>query len=362
MATAAPSVRLAVPPVQQEGGVLPWLRTHRPDVVMACLLAFAGPLTFFAGALSVMRLPSATNVAWLALWWSLYGASLWCLLLVAGFGVERVERGFGRFVRGAIGLLAAGSAAALTNALTAGRAAILIEQGLVHSAETMHLHSFTYSLVMALIFLAHLHHSREHAMAAARLVAAQTSQREVQHRLARARLQEMQARIDPRLLFEMLGTVRRLYERDAERAEPFLDELIVFLRAALPRRRSVAPSLLREVELARAFASLRSLADAGGQGMTVDVSPDALHARFPPGVLLPLLHAAESSAAPCRLTATRRAGGLRLVLALAAAPSAPAVQHVRSLLTDLHGTAASVEVDRSAGTSLIIVEVPYELA
>ena len=51
---------------------------------MAGLLAFAGPLTFFTGALSVMRAPAALDLARLGLWWSLYGVSLWCLLLITG--------------------------------------------------------------------------------------------------------------------------------------------------------------------------------------------------------------------------------------------------------------------------------------
>ena len=330
---------------------------------MAGLLAFAGPLIFFTGALSVMREPSAANIARLGLWWMLYGVSLWCLLLVTGYGCERLARRFGRYIRIGIWLLAACAAAAFTSLLTAGRETILIEQGLVHSARTMHLNGFTVSLIMALLYFAHLRRSREHEQAAARLAAAQGAQRHARRRVAQARLQEVQARIDPQLLFEMLDTVRRLYERDAARAERFLDELINFLRAALPRLRAASSSLLHEVELARTFMRLHALAGAAGLDMTIDVAPDALHARFPAGVLLPLLATAvASSAGGCRLAATRSGDGCRLVLTLEAAPSGASVARVQTLLTELYGTAGKLTIESAACPINVIVEVPYELA
>jgi len=330
---------------------------------MAGLLAFAAPLTFFTGALSVMRTPTASAVARLGLWWTLYGVSLWCLLLVTGHGCERLARPFGRRIRGGMWLLAACLAAALANLLTAGRATILIEQGLVQNAQTMQLHGFTVSFIMALLYFAHLRRSREHEEAAARLAAAQTAQRDARRRIAQARLQEVQARIDPRLLFEMLDTVRRLYLCDAARAERFLDELIAFLRAALPRLRTASSSLAREVELARAFVRLRALASASGLGMIIDVAPEAVHARFPPGVLLPLLDTAgRCSGGSCRLTATRPGDFCRLILTLDAAPSDASIERVQSLLRELYGTSGKLKTGSTTGAVTVIVEVPYELA
>jgi hypothetical protein len=344
-------------------GFAQWLRAHRGAVAVAGLLAFAGPLTFFIGAWSVMRQPEAPNILRLALWWALYGLALWCLLLIAGHGCERLARPRGRTMGGVIRLLGACAAAALANALTAGRAATLIDQGLVHSPTTMQLHGFVFSLTMALLYFAHLRRSREHELATARLAAAQAGQRDSRRRLVQARLQELQARVDPQLLFEMLDMARRLYETDATRAERFLDELIEFLRAALPRLRSASSSLLREVELARAFVRLHALAGAGGLDMTIDVAADVLHARFPPGTLLPLLDAAaRRGAGPCRLSATRCGDACHLRLTLAAPPSEAAVARVRSLLLELHGAAARLQIEVLPDTVEVIVEVPHELA
>lgn len=363
MLAAAPPMPLDLQMAKQASGFPHWLRTHRGAVAMAGLLAFAGPVTFFTGTLSVMRAPTVVDLARLGLWWMLYGVSLWCLLLIAGYGCERLARRFGRTIRGGIWLLAACAAAAFANILTAGRATILIEQGVIHSARTGHLYAFTFSLIMALLYFAHLRRSRVHEQAAARLAAAQTAQRHARRRIVQARLQEMQARIDPQLLFEMLDTVRRLYERDAARAESFLDELIIFLRAALPRLRTASSSLLREIELARAFVRLHALAGAAGLGMTIDVAPDTMHARFPPGVLLPLLDTTVGrSAGACQLTATRSSDGCRLVLTLDAAPSNGSVARVQSLLVELFGTAGNLEIESTPGAINVIVKVPYELA
>jgi len=345
------------------GAFVDWLRARRGAVAMAGLLASAAPITFFTGAVSVMPAPTVIEVAHLGMWWTMYGVALWCFLLVAGYGCERLARPFGRYIRSAMWLVAACLAAALPNVLTAGRVTILIEQGLVQNAQTMQLHGFTVSLVMALLYFAHLRRSREQEEAAARLAAAQTAQRHTRRRIAEARLQEVQARIDPQLLFSLLDTVRELYERDAARAERFLDELVLFLRAALPRLRTASSSLLREVELSRAFVGLRALAGADGLGIRIDIAPDARHARFPTGVLLPLLDTAvRISAGRWHLSATRSNEVCRLTLRLDSMPSKLSVARVRALLTEIYGTSGKLEMENSAGAVKIMIEVPFEFA
>lgn len=363
MLTTTPPMPLGVHLTKQARGFTHWLQTHRGAVVMAGLLAFAGPLTFFTGAFSVMRAPAAVDLMRFGLWLMLYGVLLWSLMLVAGYGCERVARHFGRTARSVVAFMAACLAAAPAGILTAGRITILIEQGVVHSAGTAHLYAFIFSLIIALLYFAHLRRSREHEQAAARLAAAQMAQRDTRRRIVESRLQEMQARIDPQLLFEMLDTVRRLYERDVAQGERFLDELIAFLRAALPRLRTASSSLTREVELARAYVKLNALADVGGVAMTITVAPDAMHARFPPGVLLPLLDTAVGcDAYPLRLTATRAGDDCRMVLTLGAAPSKASLSRVNSLLLELYGAAGTLEIESAPGAINVIVKVPYEHA
>jgi hypothetical protein len=58
-----------------------------------------------------------------------------------------------------------------------------------------------------------------------------------QHALLESRLQVLQAKIDPALLFDGLADVHRLYRLDPTAAVARLDDLIVYLRAALARTR-----------------------------------------------------------------------------------------------------------------------------
>jgi hypothetical protein len=344
-------------------GLRGWSAAHPGSVTMAGLLAIAAPLKFFIGALSVMQQPALDTVIQLALWWLLYAAVFWVALLVAGHVGERRAAGSGRTVRSALWLALAGGCAAAANLSTAGRARILMEQGVVQGVLPMHLYGFTLAFTLALLYFAHLGRSRRHEGAAARLTAAQRAQREARRRKVQIDLQAVQARIDPALLFGMLEAVRLAYADDPPRAERLLEELIAFLRASLPHLRSHASSVPREAELARAYAQLLSLAQAAGWGMTLDVSQAARHARFPPGALLPLVDdALRTRGGDCTLQASCAGGVCRVILGLPARPSDAAVARVQALLHEIDGAAAGVAVVPAGGGATVMLSVPHEIA
>ena len=70
------------------------------------------------------------------------------------------------------------------------------------------------------------------------LRAAELGRATSEQRLAGARLQHLEARVDPDHLYATLSRVERLYEHDAEAADRLLDELIAFLRAAIADSRT----------------------------------------------------------------------------------------------------------------------------
>jgi sensor histidine kinase YesM len=72
-----------------------------------------------------------------------------------------------------------------------------------------------------------------------------------------SRLQALQARVEPEFLFRTLSHVRDLYDRDVvlgspARASKMLDDLIAYLRAAMPHVRDTSSTVAQEVELPRA--------------------------------------------------------------------------------------------------------------
>jgi len=335
-----------------------WLRAHRGAVAMAAMLSFAAPAMFFSGAASVMREPTPSNLVVLGAWFSLFGLTLWGSLLGVGFALQRAAAAR-RHPRAAavIGACAAAAVAEMSN----GRGQILVEQGVVQSIGRMHVYAFFVATIMALLFIAHLSRSRAQEAAAARLRAAQAAQHAARLRLCCTRLQAVQARVDPQLLFDMLERVRRAYERDAARAERLLDELVRFLRAALPRLRSASTTVIGEAQLARAYAQLRALADDVDVDATIRVADDVAGARFPPGVLLPLLDdALRRQAGACAIVADRAERVCRVVITLPSPARDTTLTRVRVLLADLYGTAARVAIAPERGATRAIVEIPYE--
>jgi hypothetical protein len=340
-----------------------WRRKHRGAVLMAGLLAFAGPLKFFSGYLGVVQDRGAPDVVQASLWWLLYGVVLWAALLAAGDLGTRLAAGRGRAAAGALWLVLACCCAAAPNLLTAGRGRLLVEQGVVQGLLPMQAYGFTLSLGMAVLYFAHLARSRQHEAAAARLAAAQAAQREARRRMVQLDLQAVQARIDPVLLFGMLDAVRLAYTSDPVRAERLLEELIAFLRASLPGLRADGSSVPREAELARAYAQLLSLAQGAGWHMSVDICKAAIHARFPPGALLPLVDdALRSHGGDCTLQARCADGRCEVVLRLPAAPSPATLARMQALLHETDGAAAGLAVEMASTGATVTVWVPHGAA
>jgi len=120
---------------------------------------------------------------------------------------------------------------------------------------------------------------------------------------------------------------------------------------------------LREAQLARAYAQLRVLAGASDLDVRLDIAEGVAGARFPPGVLLPLIdQALWVSAGSCQLVAARSAGDCTLLVTLPAQPLDAVVTRVRLLLADVYGAAAQLSVDHAKGVVNATIKVPYELA
>jgi len=81
-----------------------------------------------------------------------------------------------------------------------------------------------------------------------------------------SRLQVMQARVEPQFLFNTLAQVERLYDTDTKLADVMLNDLIVYLRAALPllrETRRVSLFLQQAAAGGRAYAWVGALHDPG---------------------------------------------------------------------------------------------------
>ncbi len=183
-----------------------------------------------------------------------------------------------------------------------------------------------------------------------------------------SQLQAMQARVEPRFLFNTLAQVEQLYRDDPPLAARMLDELIAYLRAAMPRMRDTASTVGQEVDLVRAYLGIVRMRLGERLDFRLDLPADAHHARMPPMMLLPLVdhavvHGLERGAAEGRLDLRVEVGGgrLRLLLRDTGAgflpdPARDALPELQDRLRALYGNDAALRLapDADRGTRAVL--------
>jgi sensor histidine kinase YesM len=185
------------------------------------------------------------------------------------------------------------------------------------------------------------------------------------------RLRRLQARLDPRVLFDTLDEIGRLYRSQPAAAEDLLDRLIDYLRSALPQLRQRESTVQREVDLALAYAQI--LRGLGGATLAIEahVERDAARARFPPMVVQPICDALgrqallASNEARLTIHATRDDDYLRVVMTGAPVTSLPDARRIdatRRTLLAMFAPQARLEATLAGDAATVSAEVPYVTA
>jgi hypothetical protein len=190
-----------------------------------------------------------------------------------------------------------------------------------------------------------------------------------------SRLQAMQARVEPQFLFNTLAQVEHLYERDPALAERMLDDLIAYLRAAMPLMRSTSSTIAQEIELARTYLGIVSIRLGNRLAFHIDVQPTPGDVRMPPMMLLPLIDHAityglEQSATTgsIRIATEVGSGRLRLSITDSGAGFVPesgtaGIASIRERLAALYGGDARLDLRRlGAGATEAVMDIPCEIA
>lgn len=106
--------------------------------------------------------------------------------------------------------------------------------------------------------------------------------------MAEARLQVLQAQIEPHFLFNTLANVRRLYDKERAAGAQMLENLMRYLQVALPRMREDESTLGRDAALVDAFLRIQQIRMGRRLKFSIDL-PDQLRAHaIPPMMLLTL--------------------------------------------------------------------------
>jgi signal transduction histidine kinase len=107
-------------------------------------------------------------------------------------------------------------------------------------------------------------------------------------RMDEARLQMLQAQIEPHFLFNTLANVRRLYQTEPAAAESMLDNLMRYLTVALPQMRGADSTLGREAALTESYLNIQRIRMGRRLAFDIDIPESLREAPVPPMMLLTL--------------------------------------------------------------------------
>jgi len=103
-----------------------------------------------------------------------------------------------------------------------------------------------------------------------------------------ARLQALQAQVEPHFLYNTLASVQALTEVDPQRANTLTGHLIMYLRNALPKMRQSESTVQQEIELVSAYLNILKMRMGDRLAFEIDVPPELANVPFPP-LMLPTL-------------------------------------------------------------------------
>jgi signal transduction histidine kinase len=240
--------------------------------------------------------------------------------------------------------------------------------------------SFVTLLVLALFATKALVGGKKRAEAQTQTANAAVERESMQRQLSEARMQMMQAQVEPHFLFNTLASVEHLIQVDPPRASAMQRSLIQYLRAVLPQMRdnAVVTNLGREVDMVKAYLNLLKMRME--ERLTVDLQvPDALRsAAFPPMMLQSMVENAIKHGLECKpeggtLKIVAEVAGNKLRVSVTddgagfgAVPSdgtGLGLPTIRERLKLLHGDAGQLHIAANSPSGVIAtVEVPYQLS
>ena len=211
---------------------------------------------------------------------------------------------------------------------------------------------------------AHRARTRMHAVQIQRILAERGS--------IESELQAMQARIEPRFLFNTLAQVKRLYAEDPATGEQLLDALIAYLHAAVPKLRGTSSTVGQELDLIRAYLAIARLRMDERLTFTIDTNGAGVaNVRIPAMLLLPLVEHAISrvgaewhTSSSIRVEATKMCDGIQVRIVqsgvnVTSGDDGREITVLRDRLAALYGSEARLVFSRlEAGRTEAVLEIP----
>lgn len=188
--------------------------------------------------------------------------------------------------------LALGVTSILASAVVILRSHLLVAAGYNDNISDflgLYMHILWTTLVVAALSAVYFMVWEREQQMAAQIWEARLERIDSEHRLLESQLNVMKSRVEPAFLVNMIGKIEAQARRDPAGAELSLEDLIAYLRAALPQLHGAASTLGDELALTAAYARLHADGFRAGLGWEAAASPAMLGLHFPPMALLPLV-------------------------------------------------------------------------
>jgi signal transduction histidine kinase len=240
--------------------------------------------------------------------------------------------------------------------------------------------SFVSLLVLALFATKALVGGKKRAEAQTQTANAAVERESMQRQLSEAKMQMMQAQVEPHFLFNTLASVEHLIETDPPRASAMQRSLIQYLRAVLPQMRDnvVVTNLGREVDMVKAYLNLLKMRMEERLTVELRIPEELRSAAFPPMMLQSMVENAIKHGLECKpqggtLKIQAEVAGNKLRVAViddgvgfGVVPSdgtGLGLPTIRERLKLLHGGQGQLHIAANAPTGVIAtVEVPYQVS
>ncbi|MFJ2987464.1 sensor histidine kinase [Collimonas sp. NPDC087041] len=239
--------------------------------------------------------------------------------------------------------------------------------------------NFVLLLLIGLFGTKALMGGKKRAEARAQAANAAAEHANLQREVSEAKMQMIQAQVEPHFLFNTLASVDYLIETDPPRASAMQKRLIQYLRAVLPQMRETATvtTLGREVDIVRAYLDLLKMRMEERLIVDIQVSDGLRSAAFPPMMLQSLAenaikHGLESKTdgGTLHIKAEVADNKLRVSVtddglgfgAVASNGTGLGLQSIRDRLKLLHGTVAQLVITPNTPSGVCsTIEVPYQV-
>jgi len=240
--------------------------------------------------------------------------------------------------------------------------------------------NFVLAMLVGLFGMKALMGGKKRAEAQAQAAISVAEREALQRQVTEAKMQMMQAQVEPHFLFNTLASVEFLIETDPPRASRMQRSLIQYLRAVLPqmREQATATTLGRETDIVKAYLDLLKMRMEERLCVELQV-PDGLRsAAFPPMMLQSMVENAikhglepKEEGGTLKVVAEIYDSRLRVSViddglgfgAVKSNGTGLGLQNIRERLKLLFGDQAQLIIVPNEPSGVrVTIEVPYQLA